>query len=399
MIEASRVIEEVKEYSTNKQWVDWGKEDPEWVSTNNGVFICLIWCAKHRSLGTDVSKIKSIMHLDWEAYELKALQKGGNKSFQDFMAAYGLNDYPIYKKYNSIAWYYYRKMLQGYIDGINISDLPPVKSIGWKARTDSAEFNYCNDLNDEICSPIRQDNSFIDFSKSSNSWRDRQNEAKMNNSIWLNKSLNVSRYSINIEAQNDLNSITILLNENQKLKGNQSQKRLINSNRFESDVDLQDIDDDMISDRDKYSSNYGTSRRHVNLKDIHDRITLINNSNSENTWEIEGPSSSSNWWWGGFNSSNSTSVGSQSFQILNKAADFSIKLGSFAKQGFGKLMASTPVIHLQSKIREFIGSEDVDEDEVEINRTFANENTAASLPRERRQSFIYKPHKNTKFYE
>lgn len=93
--------------------------------------------------------------------------------------------------------------------------------------------------------------------------------------------MNVSRYSINIEAQSDLNSITILLNDNQQLKGNQSQKRLLQSNRFESDVDLQDIDDDMISDKDKYSSNYGTSRKHVNLRDIHDRVTLINRPNDD----------------------------------------------------------------------------------------------------------------------
>lgn len=82
------------------------------------------------------------MHLDWDANELKALEKAGNKSFQDFMAAYGLNDYPIYKKYNSIACCYYRKMLQGYIDGINISDLPPVKTIGCKPRTDSTDLDY-----------------------------------------------------------------------------------------------------------------------------------------------------------------------------------------------------------------------------------------------------------------
>lgn len=62
-------------------------------------------------------------------------------------------------------------------------------------------------------------------------------------------------------------------------------------------------------------------------------------------------------------------------------------------------MASTPIVHLQSKIKELIGSEEADDEEIEGNRTFANENTAASLPRERRQSFIYQPHKSTKFYD
>ena len=397
MIEASRVIEEVKEYSTNKQWVDCGKEDPEWVSTNNGVFICLIWWAKHRSLGANVSRIKSIMHLDWEASELKALQKGGNKSFIDFMAAYGLNEYPIYKKYNSNASYYYRKMLKGYIDGIAISDLPPVKSVGWKMKAEDDEHENYNNLNKEILSPIRRDNSSIDLSKASNSWRDRQYEPKFNNSICLNKSLNISRYSINIEAQNDLNNITILLNDNDELRGNQSQKRLHSSKRFESDVDLIDIDDDMISDKDKYSSWYGTSRKHMNLKDIHDKTFLFNQTSEEFNCEIEGPSSFSNWWWGGLENTNSSD--SRSLQLLNKAADLSFKIGTYAKQGFSKIMASTPVIHFQSKMKEFMGKDENEDEEIEISRTFTNDNTAASLPRGRRQSFMYKPHKNTKFYE
>lgn len=32
------------------------------------------------------------MHLDWEPQELMALQKGGNKSFVEFMMAYDLNN-------------------------------------------------------------------------------------------------------------------------------------------------------------------------------------------------------------------------------------------------------------------------------------------------------------------
>ena len=130
MIDSSKVIWEVKQYPANKKCVDWQKDAPEWVSTNNGVFLWLIWWAKHRSLGTEISKIKSIMHLDWEKNELIALQKGGNKSFIEFMSAYDLNNAPIGQKYNSNAWDYYRRMLKGYIYGSPISDLPPIKSFG-----------------------------------------------------------------------------------------------------------------------------------------------------------------------------------------------------------------------------------------------------------------------------
>ena len=89
--------------------------------------MCLTWWAKHRSLGTNISKIKSILHLEWEPEEISALSKGGNKSFIDYMSAYGLNNANVNVKYNSVAAEFYRKMLKGYIDGTPVSDLPPTK--------------------------------------------------------------------------------------------------------------------------------------------------------------------------------------------------------------------------------------------------------------------------------
>lgn len=69
----------------------------------------------------------------------------------------------------------------------------------------------------------------------------------------MNKSFNVSRYSINIEAQNDLNKITILLNDNEKSKG-WAARRDIFEHEYDDPVDdAMDIEDDLISDKDKYS--------------------------------------------------------------------------------------------------------------------------------------------------
>ena len=75
------------------------------------------------------------------------------------------------------------------------------------------------DFDQEPLSPIRLDNSSIDLSKSSITCRDQQYDQKWNNSICVNRGFNVSRYSINIEARNDLNKITILLNDNNRLSG------------------------------------------------------------------------------------------------------------------------------------------------------------------------------------
>jgi len=196
-MDASRVIDEVKHHFYNQKWADCGKDDPEWVSTNNGVFLCLTCCARHRSLGNEVSKIKSIMHVDWEDDELLALQKGGNKSFKEFMDAYYLNDAVPQKKYNSVACHFYRKMLKGYITGIHVNDLPPTKNAGWQiVRSNSNDENHF-DSNVNL-SPIKKENSSIDLSRSSINYGERDYQQRWNNSVLLNKSQNCSRYSINI---------------------------------------------------------------------------------------------------------------------------------------------------------------------------------------------------------
>lgn len=94
--------------------------------------------------------------------------------------------------------------------------------------------------------------------------KDRQYENKWNNSICLNKSQNVSRYSIKIEAQSDLNKITILLNDNPNTANKLEQKHL-----SESECDLEDELDD-VSEVGKYSQYYESSQKHINLSELPD---------------------------------------------------------------------------------------------------------------------------------
>lgn len=189
------------------------------MSTNNGVFLCLSCCAKHRSLGTNISKIKSIMHVEWDFEEIEALQKGGNRSFNDFMTAYNLHDAPVTSKYFSKAADYYRTMLRGYIDGMPLDELPPTKTDGTRLLNGLSPVKNTDLSNKHDISPIHhKKDSSIDLSRSSFSIRENERNYDhkwANNSILVNKSVNVSRYSINIEAQNDLNRITILLNDEQ----------------------------------------------------------------------------------------------------------------------------------------------------------------------------------------
>jgi hypothetical protein len=220
------------------------------------------------------------MHLDWEDDELMAMQKGGNRSFSDFMSAYDLVHADSKKKYNSIASHYYRRMLKGYIDGRPINDLPPTKNVGCLQHTESINYEDVLSLNGDCPSPINKGNSSIDLSRSSFSYKDKNYENKFNNTFLMNKSCNnISRYSINIEAQNDLNNITILLNDHKKKDTHRDLRTApMSAMAYSDDEEMMDIDDgDFVSDIDKYSRCYESSKKHINFKQLPD----VRNSRSQ----------------------------------------------------------------------------------------------------------------------
>ena len=185
------------------------------------------------------------------------------------MSAYEISTSDTKKKYNSIACHYYRKMLHGYITGIPIHELPPTKNVGSLSYDESINSNEIRMGSDEP-SPIREKNFDLDSSGDTSFVdKDKFNEPKWNNSMTLNKSLNnVSRYSINIEAQNDLGQITILLNDKNKDKEEEKFKE-IQLDEAEGDEMMDVGDDDMISDKDK-SMYFESSSKHINFKQLPD---------------------------------------------------------------------------------------------------------------------------------
>lgn len=71
-----------------------------------------------------------------------------------------------------------------------------------------------------------------------------------------------------------MNQITILLNENQNKNvchtGKISNKNADDSAKVDTEIDTVDLDDDLVSDKDKYSEWYGNSGRYNRYKDLDD---------------------------------------------------------------------------------------------------------------------------------
>ncbi len=102
----------------NKRCNDCGKENPKFVSINNGVFICDRCMIKHRSYGLNISVVRSLENDTWNNLQITYLKKGGNEFFRNL-----INDYyfplntPVYNIYRSKAAEFHRKLLKDFVLG------------------------------------------------------------------------------------------------------------------------------------------------------------------------------------------------------------------------------------------------------------------------------------------
>ncbi len=100
----------------NKRCNDCGKENPKFVSINNGVFICDRCMNNHRSYGLNVSVVRSIENDSWNDLQIAYLKKGGNENFRNLINEYyfPLNT-PVYNIYRSKAAQFHRNLLKDFV--------------------------------------------------------------------------------------------------------------------------------------------------------------------------------------------------------------------------------------------------------------------------------------------
>ena len=94
----------------NKICFDCGGKPANWASITNGIFLCLNCSGSHRSLGVNVSYIKSVILDKWNDNQVKMMLNGGNTKLAELLEEYQVDADTDFKTlYNSHLMDYYRK--------------------------------------------------------------------------------------------------------------------------------------------------------------------------------------------------------------------------------------------------------------------------------------------------
>ena len=118
-------IEEKLKDQLNNYCVECGEENPEYISINNGIFICRECSQIHLKFPKNISKIRKNNIRALTLNEIQYLLCGGNRSLLNFIC----NEYPKLAElpsnilYRTQAMIYYRQTLQYLINGC----IPPIK--------------------------------------------------------------------------------------------------------------------------------------------------------------------------------------------------------------------------------------------------------------------------------
>lgn len=74
-----RRLQEERQVAANSTLLSDKELDPRWASWNLGVFLCIRCSGIHRSMGTHISKVKSIDLDVWTAEQMDSITKWGNR--------------------------------------------------------------------------------------------------------------------------------------------------------------------------------------------------------------------------------------------------------------------------------------------------------------------------------
>lgn len=85
-------LEMLKNVEGNHRCIDCGEQNPQWAACRYGALLCLQCSGHHRSLGVQVSSVRSISMDEWSVTEVVSMLEGGNSQIASFFDRHGLTE-------------------------------------------------------------------------------------------------------------------------------------------------------------------------------------------------------------------------------------------------------------------------------------------------------------------
>lgn len=123
----------------NSRCLDCGDPNPQWAAIRYGALVCLQCSGIHRSLGVQVSAIRSVSMDEWRISEVVSMLEGGNGQLGTFFERHALtvascpaasSTKAVHKdnvqrlRYKTKAALFYRKQMEIHVEGILTGEGP-----------------------------------------------------------------------------------------------------------------------------------------------------------------------------------------------------------------------------------------------------------------------------------
>lgn len=121
----------LKHLEGNHRCVDCGEQNPQWATYRYGALLCLKCSGQHRSMGVQVSSVRSITMDEWSVPEIISMLEGGNAQITAFFQRHNLTRESLPEKsktmneenvtqlrYKTKAALFYRRQMEKHVETV-----------------------------------------------------------------------------------------------------------------------------------------------------------------------------------------------------------------------------------------------------------------------------------------